>query len=142
MPERSSTLDSSTDFGIAGDMTVPARFVLFGHDPVETSVRVVPRSTSWRFWRTARISALFLLVTPVVGIIPPHAPWVAGALTAAIVLGRRRWTERYSVAAFKAPCPRCGHELALKPGTRLKVPQPVSCDGCGHEPLLSASLTD
>ncbi|MDH3222223.1 MAG: hypothetical protein OEO23_00795 [Gemmatimonadota bacterium] len=125
-----------------GSLCVRGRLSLFGHDAVEADLLVIPRSAAWRLGRTARVSGGFLLLTPVVGIVPPHAPWIAAALMGAVIMGRRRWTERYSVAAFKAPCPRCGHELALGPGTRLRTPHPISCDGCGHESLLSAALPD
>jgi len=123
-----------------GEVRISARVTLFGHDPVDCEVTLIPRSTRWRLLRTVRLAAVFAVVLPIAGLIPPHAPWLAGAVTAAVVLGRRRWTERFTIMAFNSPCPRCGHGLELGPGTRLRTPHPVSCDGCGHEPLMTADL--
>lgn len=120
-------------------LRLPARVTLFGHDSVDTTVEVIPRSRSWRMWRTLRLLAVFVIIVPVVGIIPPHAPWIAGAVTIAAVLARRRWTERFTIADFKAACPRCDHELTVRSGTRLRIPHPIPCDECGHEPLLTAT---
>lgn len=113
---------------------------LFGYDPAPVRVEVIPRSRAWRLRRTAVATSAFLLATPVAALVPPHAPWAAAGLVGAVVLGRRRWTERYTVDRFRAPCPRCGTALELTPGTRLRAPHPVPCDGCGHEPLLEVRL--
>lgn len=113
---------------------------LFGYDPAPVRLEVIPRSRAWRLRRTAVAAGAFLLATPVVALVPPHAPWAAAGIMAAAILGRRRWTERYTVACFRAPCPRCGQALGLPPGTRLRAPHPVPCDGCGHEPLLEVRL--
>lgn len=113
---------------------------LFGYDPVRVRMEVIPRSRAWRLRRTAVAAGAFLLVTPLAALVPPHAPWAAAGLAAAVVMGRRRWTERCSVGRFQAPCPRCGQTVSLAPGTRLRAPHPVSCDGCGHEPLLEVRL--
>jgi len=123
------------------DTTVelPARVTLFGHDGVDATVEVIPRSTGWRLLRTARMLGAFLVIVPLVGVIPPHAPWIAGAVTIAAILARRRWTERFTIADFQAPCPRCDHDLKLRPGTRLRFPHPIPCDECGHEPIMTAT---
>lgn len=113
---------------------------LFGYDPVPVRMEVIPRSRAWRLRRTVVAAGALLLVTPLVALAPPHAPWAAAGLLGAVVLGRRRWTERWSVGRFQAPCPRCGRALSLAPGTRLRAPQAVPCDGCGHEPLLEVRL--
>jgi len=76
-----------------------------------------------------------VVITPIVAIIPPHAPWVAGSIIGGALLARRRWTERWTVVEFESTCPKCDARLALKPGSRLLSPQPTACERC-HAGLL------
>jgi len=48
----------------------------------------------------------------------------------------RRWKEEYTIVDFEGRCPRCDAALHVKPGTRLRFPHSLSCESCGHEPVL------
>lgn len=89
--------------------------------------------------RTLRVVALTAVVAPLVGLVPPHAPWVLGALAGGLFLALRRWSHRFSIVEMTAPCPRCGASVGLPAGTRLRVPQPVPCESCHHQPTLELS---
>lgn len=120
--------------------TVPARLQLFGHDPSVATLDLIPRSLRWRLARTGIGVGVFVIILPIVAMIPPHAPWAAGAILGAVVVGRGRWSERFTIVGFEAPCPRCGEVLSISKETRLREPHPVSCEGCNHELVLKASL--
>ncbi len=76
--------------------------------------------------------AIALLVAPVMGLIPPHVPWVLGALTGGGLLARRRWTERFTVMGVEGTCPRCGAAVKAANG-RLRSPHPAVCEACHFE---------
>lgn len=105
---------------------------VFGYPSTTVQVEVRRRPRAWRLTGAAQRMAIFLLVAPVAAVVPPHAPWLIGALVAGGVLARRRWTERYTLEAVAGPCPKCGAELSVKRG-RLKTPHPVPCESCHHE---------
>lgn len=79
--------------------------------------------------------AITVVVAPVLAIVPPHAPWVLGALAIGTIFARRRWNERYTVVAVSATCPKCGAEIGGKTG-RLRSPHPLPCEACHHESTL------
>lgn len=112
-----------------------AHAVLFGFPPEPVAVQVRPRSPGWRAAWTAATLATALVVAPVVAVVPPHAPWVIGALAVGIVFARRRWTERFTVVGVEGPCPRCGSPLRVKAG-RLKRAHPLPCEACHHASTL------
>lgn len=70
-----------------------------------------------------------LLIAPVVAVIPPHAPWILGALTGGGILARRRWIERFTVLDVEGTCPRCGAPVKVAKG-RLRKPHPAACEAC------------
>jgi len=111
---------------------VPGTITLFGYDPVDVELLLRPRSRRWRLLGTGRILAVTLVVAPLVGLAPPHAPWVVGVLGAGGFLARRRWRERFTVEGVEGPCPKCGAELSVASGA-LKRPHTVPCDACHHE---------
>ena len=76
-----------------------------------------------------------LLVAPAVVIVPPHAPWVIGALATGTLLARRRWNERFTVMSVVGACPRCSRGYEIKSG-RLRQPHPLPCEECHHESTL------
>lgn len=117
---------------------VPGRVTLFGFDPRPATAALRPRPRSWRLAGTLRIGAATLVVAPIVGILPPHAPWALGALGAGIFLGRRRWNHRLTLESLDAECPKCGAHLTVRPG-QLKNPHMVPCEGCHHEATLELS---
>ena len=119
----------------------PGRAILFGYDPTPAEARLLRRSLGWRAGGAARTMLLFLVVAPVVAIVPPHAPWVIGALLTGIILARRRWQEEITLQALDGTCPKCGTTLAVRPG-RLRAPHPLPCEACHHESSLRIAPAD
>lgn len=109
---------------------------LFGHGATRASVRLVARSRRWRTGRALRVLGIGLVVAPGVALIPPHAPWLLGALVGSALLARRRWRERITLLAVEGTCPRCGEPVRFEGPTRLKEPHPIPCDACHHESTL------
>lgn len=129
MSQLADTSPSSETFDADGKIT------LFGFDPVPATVRLRPRSRSWRVRGTVRILVITFIIAPCVIVIPPHVPWVLGVLTIGIVLARRRWTHHFTLEELHATCPRCETALTVEPG-RLRTPHPVSCPSCRHDASL------
>lgn len=119
-----------------------ARVTLFGFDPTPARLDVIPRPVSWRLARVLRVLLVTAVAAPAAFLIPPHAPWGVGALVIGGFLARRRWVERFTIAAFRGHCPRCGAEVEVEVGSRLRVPHPVSCGGCRHDSALVVSAND
>jgi hypothetical protein len=113
-----------------------APVTLFGHPPSMASLELQARSRSWRLRKAAISGGPFLLLAPVVALLPPHVPWAVAALGTGFYLARRGWTEEFTVLAFEGTCPRCGAGLSLPSGSRLRFPHSLHCDGCRHEPIL------
>ena len=118
-----------------GRFTVEAEAVVFGFPSTPAELSVRRRAVSWRAGGAARTLALFVVIAPLVAIVPPHAPWAIGALASGAILARRRWSERFTLERVEGACPKCGEPLAVKSG-RLRVPHPVSCDACHHQASL------
>jgi hypothetical protein len=124
----------------ASSVELTGTVTLFGFSPGQALIQAVPRT---RAWRGARALAFILggtLLTPVVGVIPPHAPWVAAALGFGFFFGVRKWKERFTLESLHARCPKCGGPLVLPPGTPLRPTHSVSCDGCHHDSQLNLRL--
>jgi hypothetical protein len=79
--------------------------------------------------------ALFMVISLFAAMVPPHAPWMIGALALGAILARRRWTERFTLEHIQGACPKCGEPLAVKRG-RLRVPHSVTCEACHHQTAL------
>lgn len=109
---------------------------LFGHPAGEARLEVEPRTRRWRIRRAVVPLAVGVALAPVVGLLPPHAPWAVAALGTGILLARRRWKEEFTIRDLRARCPRCGDALPSEEGSRLRFPHPLPCDGCGHEPAV------
>ena len=99
-------------------------------------LKLLPRSTAWRASRAGILTAAGILAAPVVFLLPPHAVWGMGSVITGLVLGGRKWAERYTLLELETQCPRCGHAVAVKGPTRFRNGSNLSCDGCHH----SASL--
>ena len=134
-PAGARSSPAAEDGGESGRFIVEGEAVVFGFPdtPVELSVR--RRAVSWRVGGAARTLALFVVVAPLVAIVPPHAPWAIGALATGLILARRRWSERLTLERVDGSCPRCGAPLVVKAG-RLELPHPVSCDACHYQSAL------
>jgi len=118
-----------------GTFTAPAHIVLFGYPDTSGEVRLRPRPRSYRVGGAVRYAAAGLLAAPLVGLVPPHAPWAVGALTGGLVLARKRYQERYTIESVRGRCPRCGGQLGVRPG-RLRSPHPIPCEACRYECAL------
>ncbi len=76
-----------------------------------------------------------VVVAPLLGLVPPHAPWIIGALATGGFLAKRRLDERLTVVSLEARCPRCDAPLPAPVG-RLREPHPVPCQACHHQAVL------
>jgi hypothetical protein len=113
-------------------MQIEAETVLFGVPSTRAVLSVRSRSTSWRAAGAAAFMGGSMVLAAVLAVVPPHAPWLIGALVLGAVLARRRWMERYTLDSLRTECPKCGEALNGRPG-RLKTPHPVPCEGCHHQ---------
>lgn len=118
----------------------PARITLFGFSPTAADVAVVHRPRSWRATRALLSVGIAVGIAPVVGLLPPHVPWVVLALAVGAYLAGKRWSERYTLHSLAGRCPKCGHELASDSPTKLGRPHTLSCTGCRHELLLEVDV--
>lgn len=119
----------------SGGFATEGEAVLFGFPSTPVEVSLKPRSRAWRMAGAARTMGIAVVVAPVVAIVPPHAPWVIGALAGGGILARRRWTEHFTVLGGSGACPKCGEPLKIKSG-RLRHPHPLPCEACHHESTL------
>ena len=78
---------------------------------------------------------IFAVIAPVAAIVPPHAPWGIGTLAAGVILARRRMIERFTLIELEGSCPKCDEPLTVK-RTRLRIPHPITCEGCHHQASL------
>ena len=58
-----------------------------------------------------------------------------GALTAGIILARRRMMERFTLISLECTCPKCDAPIKVK-RTRLRIPHPLTCQACHHQASL------
>lgn len=135
---------SHGDSLVPSDPTVAAVVAearVFGHDPTEARLRIIPRSTRWRVGRAARWFVGGAVLAPVVAILPPHAPWAVGAGAGGLVLGLRRWNERFTLIELTGSCPRCGAALQHEGRTPLRTPHSISCEECSNPVALHPDLS-
>jgi hypothetical protein len=121
--------------------TMKGTLSLFGYPSTEARLQVQPRSRRWRWTRAGFFFGSGLLAAPVVGLVPPHAPWVLGALGLGGFMGTRKWKERFTVLSLEGPCPKCGEGLAMKAGAPLKPTMTVSCGECNHDARLEPEFS-
>ncbi|NNK61945.1 MAG: hypothetical protein HKO98_01965 [Gemmatimonadetes bacterium] len=116
---------------------VPATARVFGHEPVAVTLELIPRTTGWRLGRTLRYLIAGAVAAPVLGVLPPHAPWAVAAGAGGTVLALRKWRERFTLVGMEAVCPRCGAALDGGRSVPLRDPHRISCDGCGNPVIVS-----
>ena len=126
----------SSSPGTPSPVTIRGSLTLFGFPPGNLEARVIRRSGRWRGFRAAGFMAGGLVLAPLLGMIPPHAPWAAGSLGLGMLLGARKWRQRMTLISFNGECPRCGGDLSLKKGAGLRDNMPVSCEHCHHDSIL------
>lgn len=118
-----------------GTFEADAHLTLFGFDPTAARVALLPRSRAWRLRGVIPIVLATLVVGPVVGAIPPHAPWVLAVVGTGTFLARRRWKWHFTLLSLNGTCPRCGAEAHVRPG-RLRDPHTLTCEGCRNDLVL------
>ncbi|HBE00115.1 MAG TPA: hypothetical protein DC060_18195 [Gemmatimonadetes bacterium] len=118
-----------------GLIRTAARVTLFGFESTEAFASIQPRGRRWRVGGAARTMGIFLVIAPMMAIVPPHAPWLIGALTAGIILTRRRLIERFTLISLEGTCPKCDTTIDVK-RTRLRIPHPLTCQSCHHQASL------
>lgn len=126
--------------GPGSALELSGAMTLFGFPPEKAVVHVLPRSRAWRGARAVGFISGGILLAPLVGVVPPHAPWVAGALGFGFFFGIRKWRERFTLLALHARCPKCGRPLRLKGGTPLRATHSVPCDGCHYDSQLTVRV--
>jgi hypothetical protein len=117
-----------------------ARITLFGFDEVQGTARVEARTAGWRARRATWALAAGLIAAPIVGLVPPHAPWALGALGVGLFTARRRWAEQHTLHTFEGACPRCEEPISISRPVRLLRPHPVSCTSCRFELSISVEV--
>ncbi len=113
---------------------------LFGFPDTPAELAVLPRSAGWRLGRSSAFIGTGLVLAPLVGLIPPHAPWVLAVLGTGGLMGIRKWKERFTILSLQGECPKCGGPLSLKSGTPLRSVMTVPCSGCNHDSRLTVAL--
>lgn len=137
--EREDNIPSSTPTKL---LQLSGTLNLFGFPAEEAILDVVPRSLAWRGrWAAAFLTIGFILA-PILGAVPPHAPWALGALAFGGFFGLRKWKERFTLLALWGLCPKCGGTMKVKKGTPLRANLSVPCDGCHHDARLEVSFPD
>jgi len=131
---------SRTDPGTPALTELRGTLDLFGFSPGTALVRVHPRTPVWRGIRAAIFLGGGLILAPLVGMIPPHAPWVAGVVGFGGWLGVRKWKEHFTLESLLGNCPRCSEPLSVRAGIPLRQGMSVPCDHCHHEPRLTVAL--
>lgn len=109
---------------------------LFGFPDRPARLDVLQRSKGWRFSRASAFIGGGLLLAPVVGVVPPHAPWVMASLGIGGFLGIRKWKERFTILSLDGVCPKCGGSLSVARGTPLRGVMTLPCPGCNHDSRL------
>jgi hypothetical protein len=127
--------DPTPDPELDGTFEAEAHVTLFGFDPTSARVHLLPRSRAWRLRGSVPIVLVTLVLVPMVGVIPPHAPWVLAVLGGGFFLARRRWKWHFTLTGLEGTCPRCGAELHVRPG-RLRNPHTLTCDACRNDTVL------
>ena len=115
---------------------LPVRIVAFGFRTVPAWLVAVHRSRPQRLIRG--FAAMFgcFAVTPLIMLIPPHLESTLIGLGAGVYFGQKYLRGEYVARSLEASCPACGESIAVKPGTTLRLPHPITCYGCHQESWL------
>jgi hypothetical protein len=131
---------TSSDSDGEAPVEIPATLALFGYPDSTAKVNAISRSTAWRAIRASAFLGGGLLLAIILGMVPPHAPWVAMALGAGFYFGHRKWRERWTIVWFEGLCPKCGGQLRIPDGTPLRPVLSVPCDQCHHDSRLTVEM--
>lgn len=117
-------------------VTPPAALRLRGHEAKPAEIQIEKRPRQTRMTRSILTLVGFLVLAPVVALIPPHIPWVLVALFMGGYLAWKQWAGEYIVHSFSGNCPRCDAELKIDPGSKVGLPLEMDCYSCHHKPTL------
>lgn len=109
---------------------------LRAYGPAPARVELVERTRTRRIGLALLYLGLCWGAVPLLLWIPPHYPWVAGAIAAGVFLCHREWTGRYGVVAFAGICPRCSAPLSMGVDRLISLPHTLTCYHCHFEPTL------
>lgn len=132
--------DHSPSVGADGSIVLEGILTLFGFPSTPAKVQALPRSLRWRTTRALLFALGALLLAPVLGMIPPHAPWVVGVVGFGGFMALRKWKERFTVEWLDGVCPKCRGALTLRKLTPLRTALSIPCDGCHHDSRLVVGL--
>jgi hypothetical protein len=116
-----------------------ARVRLADYPATPADLRIVGRSGWARVMRASLVAVSIPLLALVAFLIPPHGETLFLAIGIGAYLVYREATTRYIVRSFEGTCPRCGHSLALKRGSRLTAARSVPCYGCHFHPTIEVT---
>lgn len=122
-----------------GRVELEGRLEAFGFQPTRVTIDAIERTASWRMTRGLVAAGLGVGVAPVVALVPPHIPWLLGALITGGVIARRRFTEHYTLLSMEGACPRCGEAVTTDPG-RLTAERTVRCGACGQDLTMTVGF--
>lgn len=112
---------------------VAAQARVFGFEPTEVALDVLPRSPAWRGIRAGAFAGGGVALAPVLGLIPPHVAWILASIVTGGFLGWRKWAERFTLVEVTGRCPKCEGELELDATTRLRAASTMGCPECRHD---------
>lgn len=112
------------------------RIEAFGYEATTADVKLIPRTTSWRMTRALLSLAVGLGAAPIVFFVPPHVPWVLGAVGLGGFFARRFAMERRTLVSLAGKCPKCGNDLTIAKHVALRDPHEIACPQCMHGLLL------
>lgn len=109
---------------------------IWGHARVGARLEV-ERYPAWAWLSRIVLFAVGWIVGTFLTLVFTFDPFVA-SFPFVLVLGLvyHGIKGRYRVRAFSGECPRCKHELDLKPGSKINLPHRLDCFKCHFEPEL------
>lgn len=121
--------------GNGGRTELTGELSAFGFETRRATIDAIARPKSWRVTRALLAGGIAIGAAPVVALVPPHFPWLIGAVVTGGILARRRLTEHYTLVSMTGACPRCGASVSTEPG-RLSGERTVRCGACGQDSSL------
>ena len=120
-------------------VTIPIQLRIGGHPPAPGSLTAIARSRGERGAKAGLTMLSFCGLAGLVAILPPHLPWVLASVGSGFYFANRQWKSGYQVQTFSGSCPRCGHELTIAAGEKVRFPMKLSCYNCHHHPVATAA---
>lgn len=111
----------------------PVHLVLRAHRPAPARVGLAYQSPTRRALLTGSVLLAAVAAAGRSAALPTGNVLPALALAAGLWAALHLWRSEYRVVAFVGRCPACGEQLRLRLGTRIRLPFPLACDGCGAE---------